>query len=61
MKNIYQAVFATDAGQAVLQDLERIVNATRLDANNPNANSAIWRCAQLSLVQRIRNQMETAE
>jgi hypothetical protein len=61
MTNAYQAVFNTPAGNAVLADLERIVNATKLDANNPNPNSAIWKCAQLNLVQRILNQLEAAE
>lgn len=55
--NHYQAVFATPQGQAVLDDLERIVNGTKIDSNNPNANSAVWKCAQLALLQRIYNQV----
>jgi hypothetical protein len=58
MKTLYQRLFGTADGQAVLADLERIINATRLDANDPNPNSAIWKCAQLNLVQRIRNQTQ---
>ena len=60
MKHTYQKLFRSPEGQAVLADLERIVNATKLDANNPNPNSAVWKCAQLSLVQRIVNQLEEA-
>lgn len=55
--NHYQAVFATPQGQAVLDDLERIVNGTKIDSNDPNANSAVWKCAQLALLQRIYNQL----
>ena len=58
MTNPYKTVFNSPAGDAVLADLERIVNATKLDANNPNPNSAIWKCAQQNLVQRILNQLE---
>ena len=58
MTNPYKQVFNTPAGRAVLADLDRIVNATKLDANMPNPNSAVWKCAQLSLVQRIVNQLE---
>lgn len=61
MTNPYKAVFNSPAGREVLADLERIVNATKLDANNPNPNSAIWKCAQQNLVQRILNQLEAAE
>jgi hypothetical protein len=61
MTNAYKQVFNTPAGRAVLADLDRIVNATKLDANMPNPNSALWKCAQLSLVQRIVNQLEVTE
>lgn len=60
MKHTYQRLFNTADGQAVLADLERIINATKMDANDPNPNSAIWKCAQLSLVQRILNQLDVA-
>jgi hypothetical protein len=57
MKPNYRELFSTPNGQAVLEDLERIVQMTRLDANDPNANSAIWKCAQQALLQRIYNQI----
>lgn len=60
MKDAYQAVFQTPAGQRVLDDLDRVVNMTKIDANNPNANSAIWKVAQQALLQRIYNQMAAA-
>jgi hypothetical protein len=56
--NNYQEVFNNPAGQAVLDDLERITNGTKIDSNNPNSGSAIWKCAQLALLQRIYNQLE---
>jgi hypothetical protein len=58
MKADYRALFSTPNGEAVLNDLERIAQMTRLDADNPNANSAIWKCAQQALLQRIYNQIE---
>ena len=58
MKANYKELFMTPNGQAVLADLERIVNMTRLDAENPNPNSALYKCAQLALMQRIYNQLE---
>jgi hypothetical protein len=58
MKPNYRELFGSANGQAVLEDLERIVQMTRLDANDPNANSAIWKCAQQAILQRIRNQMD---
>lgn len=57
MKPNYRELFNTPNGQAVLADLERITHMTRLDADNPNPQSAVWKCAQLSLLQRIYNQM----
>lgn len=59
MKANYRELFSTVNGQAVLQDLERIAQMTRLDAGDPNPNSAIWKCAQQALLQRIYNQMDT--
>lgn len=54
----YRSVFQSPAGQRVLDDLDRVVNMTKIDANNPNANSAIWKCAQQALLQRIYNQID---
>ena len=58
MKANYKELFMTPNGQAVLADLERIVNMTRMDADNPNPNSALYKCAQLALMQRIYNQID---
>ena len=61
MKPNYQELFATPMGQAVLEDLERIAQMTKIDSANPNPNSAIWKCAQQALLQRIYNQLERSE
>jgi hypothetical protein len=58
MKANYRELFSTANGQSVLADLERIVQMTRLDADNPNPNSAVWKCAQQALLQRIYNQID---
>lgn len=55
--NVYQQVFDSAEGDAVLADLERIVNMTKVNAEDPNSNAAIWKCAQMALLQRIRNQL----
>jgi hypothetical protein len=53
----YSNVFETPEGRNVLSDLERVANLTKIDANNPNSGAAIYKLAQLSLVQRIKNQL----
>jgi hypothetical protein len=58
MKANYKELFNTANGLAVLADLERIVQMTRLDSDNPNPNSAVWKCAQQALLQRIYNQID---
>jgi hypothetical protein len=58
MKANYKELFSTANGEAVLADLERIVQMTRLDSDNPNPNSAVWKCAQQALLQRIYNQID---
>jgi len=55
--NMYKLVFDNTEGDAVLADLERIVNMTKVNAEDPNSNAAIWKCAQMALLQRIRNQI----
>ena len=55
--NMYKLVFDSSEGDAVLADLERIVNMTKVNAEDPNSNAAIWKCAQIALLQRIRNQI----
>lgn len=54
---MYKLVFDNTEGDAVLADLERIVNMTKVNAEDPNSNAAIWKCAQMALLQRIRNQI----
>jgi hypothetical protein len=58
MKPNYRELFDSVNGQAVLADLERIVQMTRLDSDNPNPQAAVWKCAQQALLQRIYNQMD---
>jgi hypothetical protein len=58
MTNAYKQVFDTTHGRAVLRDLERIANTTKINADDPNSLSAIWKCAQQALIQRIYNQLE---
>jgi hypothetical protein len=57
IQKAYLKIFQSNEGMQVLEDLERIANQTKLDAENPNPNTAIWKCAQLSLIQRINNQI----
>lgn len=61
LKECYLRVFDTDSGRAVMQDLERITNQTRISSDSPNSNSAIYKIAQQQLIQRIRNMMELNE
>jgi hypothetical protein len=61
LKECYLRVFDTDSGRAVMQDLERITNQTRISSDAPNSNSAIYKIAQQQLIQRIRNMMELNE
>lgn len=61
LKECYLRVFDTDSGRAVMNDLERITNQTRISSDAPNSNSAIYKIAQQQLIQRIRNMMELNE
>lgn len=54
LKAVYKETFNTDAGQLVLEDLERIVAQLTIENRNPNPNAAIWKVAQLDIVKRIR-------
>ena len=58
MKPNYRELFSSANGQAVLEDLERIAQMTRLDSDNPNPQAAVWKCAQQALLQRIYNQID---
>jgi len=57
ISNLYKNVFSSNDGMLVLKDLERIVNQTKIDAQNINPNTAVWKCAQESLLKRIKNQL----
>ena len=61
LKECYLRVFDTDSGRAVMNDLERITNQTRISSDAPNSNSAVYKIAQQQLIQRIRNMMELNE
>lgn len=39
----------------MLEDLERIINQTRITSDSPNPYSAVYVVAQQQLVRRIRN------
>jgi hypothetical protein len=58
MKANYRELFSTPNGAAVLADLERIAQMTRLDSDNPNPQAAVWKCAQQAMLQRIYNQID---
>jgi ribosomal protein S12 len=59
MNDKYIKTFNTPEGRAVLSDLERIINLTKIDSDNPNPNSALYKCAQLALLNRIMNQLKS--
>ncbi len=61
LKDSYLRVFDSPSGKAVLGDLERITNQTRVTADSPNPYSAIFKVAQQQLLQRIKNMMEQTE
>jgi hypothetical protein len=48
-------VFESPAGQAVLADLDRIINQTRITSDSPNPYSAVYIVAQQHLLRRIKN------
>lgn len=54
----YKNVFLSNDGVKVLADLERIVNLTKIDAQNINPSTAVYKCAQEALIQRIKNQIK---
>jgi len=58
LSKAYKTIFLSNEGKFVLNDLERIINQTKLDAENINPNTAVWKCAQQALVQRIKNQIK---
>jgi hypothetical protein len=56
--NLYQKVFGTQEGDAMLAELQRIVNMTKLSRDDPCSSAAIWKTAQMSLLQHIHNKMD---
>lgn len=53
----YQRVFSTDQGRAVLTDLERIANQSRIDQDNPNPYACVYKQAQQALLKRVYNML----
>jgi len=54
----YRQVFESPAGISVLEDLERVVNQTRVSSDSPNPYSAVYIIGQQQLIRRIRNMMK---
>ena len=54
----YRQVFESPAGLSVLEDLERVVNQTRVSSDSPNPYSAVYIIGQQQLIRRIRNMMK---
>lgn len=57
ISTLYKNVFSSNEGMIILNDLERIVNQTKIDAQNIDPNTAVWKCAQEALINRIKNQL----
>lgn len=55
LQQFYRQVFESPAGQAVLNDLNRIVNQVRITSDSPNPYSAVYIVAQQHLLRRITN------
>lgn len=58
LKIAYRNVFNTPEGRAVLKDMERIANQSRIDQDNPNPYACVYKIAQQSLIKRIENMLE---
>ena len=58
LKIAYRNVFNTLEGKAVLKDMERIANQSRIDQDNPNPYACVYKIAQQSLIKRIENMLE---
>lgn len=61
LKQAYKLCFENANGEAVLGDLERVTNQTRITSDSPNPHAAIYKVAQQQLIQRIRNMCENTE
>tara|TARA_R100001463_G_scaffold120727_2_gene176845 strand:- start:3561 stop:3797 length:237 start_codon:yes stop_codon:yes gene_type:complete len=51
----YRQIFESPPGKAVLEDLRRITNQTRVSSDSPNPYSAVYVIAQQQLLRRIEN------
>ena len=51
----YRQIFESPAGIVVLEDLERVINTTRVSADAPNPYSCVFTIGQQQLLRRIRN------
>ena len=58
LQQFYRQIFESPAGQAVIEDLERVVNQTRVSSDSPNPYSAVYIIGQQQLIRRIRNMMK---
>lgn len=61
LKQAYARVFDTDDGEAVLDDLHRIVNQISIDGNNPDQSAALYKVAQLALLRRIEKMISNEQ
>lgn len=57
-RSMFKQLFLSEMGQRVLEDIERVANTTKVDGDNPNSNAAIYKTAQLALVQYIKKQTQ---
>lgn len=55
LQQFYRQVFESPAGKHVLDDLERIINQTRITSDSPNPYSAVYVVAQQQLIRRMKN------
>ena len=58
LQQFYRQIFESPAGQAVIEDLERVVNQTRVSSDSQNPYSAVYIIGQQQLIRRIRNMMK---
>tara|TARA_R100000306_G_scaffold60600_1_gene60881 strand:- start:582 stop:839 length:258 start_codon:yes stop_codon:yes gene_type:complete len=50
---LYKHVFGNDSGRKVLKDILLIINGTKVDRNDPNAYSAVYKVAQMEIYRHI--------
>lgn len=49
---------ASKHGELIIQDVEKLARAVRIDNREPNANAAIYKVALIQLLQRWSNLIE---